>query len=193
MDMSRSYFWAVHETLRGVGIVFDRYHIMALMNKAIDDFRRQYQRELEALDKRTIKGARFLLLANYDSLDSAKKERLEALLEVNQPLYTIYSMKEQLRLFWELENYQQARMFLETWCKDARETGIKHLIKVANTLGAFQTTLLNYFKYPITNAVTEGIVNKIKTLKRQAYGYRDIEYFKLRLYHLHNQRYSLSG
>lgn len=193
MDMSRSYFWAVHETLPGVEIVFDRYHIMALMNKAIDDFRREYQRELEVLDKRTIKGSRFLLLANYDSLDTAKKERLDALLEINQPLYTIHSMKEQLRLFWEFENYKKARTFLETWCKDASETGIEHLTKVANTLAAFKTTLLNYFKYRITNAVTEGIVNKIKTLKRQAYGFRDMEYFKLRLYHLHNQRYSLSG
>ena len=193
MDMSRSYFWAVHETLPGVEIVFDKYHIMALMNKAIDDFRKEYQGELDNLQKRTIKGSRFLLLANYSSLDSAKRTRLKELLEVNQPLYVIYSMKEQLRLFWDFENSEQAQIFLETWCKDARETGIKHLVKVADTLGAFKTTVLNYFKFRITNAVTEGIVNKIKTLKRQAYGFRDMEYFKLRLYHLHEQRYSLSG
>jgi transposase len=102
-------------------------------------------------------------------------------------------MKEQLRLFWEKEDLTVARAFLETWCADALRSGIKHLAKVAKTLAGYRTGLLNYFRYPITSAVVEGINNKIKTLKRQAYGFRDQEYFKLRLYHLHTQRYSLTG
>jgi hypothetical protein len=67
------------------------------------------------------------------------------------------------------------------------------LAKVAKTLGAYKTGLLNYFKHFIINGVVEGINNKIKTLKRQAYSFRDMLYFKLRLYHLHTQRYSLSA
>jgi transposase len=102
-------------------------------------------------------------------------------------------MKEQLRLLWQLEDYEKAQRFLETWCKDAWNTGIKHLEKVANTLASFKTAILNYFKFRITNSVTEGVVYKIKTLRRQAYGYRDMEYFKLRLYNLHTQKYSLTG
>jgi transposase len=102
-------------------------------------------------------------------------------------------MKEQLRLFWEQPDLESARHFLETWCKDAREVGIKTLAKLAKTLAGYRTGLLNYFKHRISNATTEGLNNKIKTLKRQAYGFRDMEYFKLRLYHLHAQRYSLAG
>jgi len=68
-----------------------------------------------------------------------------------------------------------------------------HQNGAALTLGAYRTGLLNYFKHRITSGAVEGLINKIKTLKRQAYGFRDPEYFKLRLYHLHTQRYALAG
>jgi transposase len=193
IDMSSAYYRAVRESLPQSDIVFDRYHIMALINQATEELRREQQRELDDLGKQTLKGNRFLLLRNYEDLKPDGKERLDALLQANQPLFTMHSMKEQLRLFWEKENETTARTFLETWCRDALNSGIKQLSKVAKTLGGYRTGLLNYFKHPITSAMVEGINNKIKTLKRQAYGFRDTEYFKLRLYHLHTQRYSLTG
>ena len=193
MDMSSAYFWAVHETLPHVDVVFDRFHVVALMNQAIDELRRDYQRELDLLGQQTLKGSRFLLLRNYDSLAPDRKARLDALLEVNRPLFVIHSMKEQLRLFWEKEDRKEAEQFLSVWCRDAMRSGIKALIRVGKTLAAYRTGLLNYFKHRITSGAVEGLINKIKTLKRQAYGFRDPEYFKLRLYHLHTQRYSLAG
>jgi transposase len=193
MDMSSAYFWAVRETLPHVDVVFDRFHVVALMNQAIDEFRRDHQRELDSLGQQTLKGSRFLLLQNYDSLAPDRKARLDALLQVNHPLFEIHSMKEQLRLFWEKEDPKEAEEFLTVWCRDAMSSGIKALVKVGKTLGAYRTGLLNYFKHRITSGAVEGLINKIKTLKRQAYGFRDPEYFKLRLYHLHTQRYSLAG
>jgi len=193
MDMSGSYFSAVRGCLPGVDIVFDHYHVSALMNQAIDELRREQQRELDDLGQKTLKGNRFLLLRNYDSLDSDRKTRVDALLQVNQPLFLAHSMKEQLRLFWDKEDLESAKGFLDTWLKDAMASGIRVLARVAKTLAGYKTGLLNFFKHGITSAVVEGTNNKIKTLKRQAYGFRDMEYFKLRLYHLHTQRYSLSG
>lgn len=193
MDMSSAYFSAVRETLPHVDIVFDRFHIMALMNQAIDELRRDYQRELDVLGQQTLKGSRFLLLQNYDSLAPERKARLDALLQVNGPLFVIHSMKEQLRLFWQKQDRKQAEQFLAVWCRDAMQSGIKALKRVGKTPGAYRTGLLNYFKHRITSGAVEGLINKIKTLKRQAYGFRDPEYFKLRLYHLHTQRYSLAG
>ena len=193
MDMSSAYFSAVRETLPTVDIVFDRFHIMALMNQAIDELRRDYQRELDVLGQQTLKGSRFLLLQNYDSLAPERKARLDALLQVNSPLFIIHSMKEQLRLFWEKEDRKEAEQFLAVWCRDAMQSGIKALKRVGKTLGSYRTGLLNYFEHRITSGAVEGLINKIKTLKRQAYGFRDPEYFKLRLYHLHTQRYSLAG
>jgi transposase len=193
MDMSGSYYHAVREALPRVHIVFDHYHVVALVNLAIDELRREQQKELDDLGKQTLKGSRFLLLKNYDNLSVDRKERLHNLLSANEPLFTAHCMKEQLRLFWEQSDPESARHFLETWCKDAQQSGIKVLARVAKTLSGYRTGLLNYFKHRISNAKTEGLNNKIKTLKRQAYGFRDMEYFILRLYHLHTQRYSLTG
>jgi len=193
MDMGISFFSAVRQALPNVDIVFDRYHIMAIMNQGLESLRRDQQKELDSIGKKTLKGNRFLLLRNYDSLKPDHKERLDALMKANQPLFVMHSMKEQLRLLWEKANYKQGMTFLEIWCKDAQQSGIKQLVKVAKTLAGYRTAILNYFKHRITNAVLEGTNNKIKTLKRQAYGFRDMEYFKLRLYHLHTQRYSLTG
>lgn len=193
MDMSGSYFAAVRQWLPHVDIVFDRYHVSALMNQAIEEIRREQQKELDALGQKTLKGNRFLLLRNYNTLNPDRKARLDALLRANRPLFIAHSMKEQLRLFWEQHSLEEASQFLHVWLKDAMESGIKALARVAKTLAGYRTGLLNYFKHGITSAVVEGTNNKIKTLKRQAYGFRDIQYFKLRLYHLHTQRYSLAG
>jgi len=193
MDMSRSFFWAVHDILPNVDVVFDRFHIMALMNKAIDEIRRVWQSQLDKIGQKTLKGSRFLLLRNYDSLPDADKSRLDLLLEVNQPLALVHAMKEQLRLLWQLPDKKTAQSFIEAWYTDAVSAGIPQLVKVANTLQAYRQGILTYFDHRITNAQVEGLVNKIKTLKRQAYGYRDMEYFKLRLYHLHQSRYSFAG
>jgi len=193
MDMSASYFWAVKEILPKVDIVFDRFHVMGLMNKAIDTFRRQYQQALNKTDRKVLKGARFLLLSNYENLNEDKKLRLDELLQLNEPLAKMHLMKEQLRLFWDMKTRQDAARFLNSWSYEAMNSGIPALAKVARTLMLYRTGLLTYFDHKITNAPVEGLVNKIKTLKRQAYGFRDMEYFKLRLYHLHQQRYSLAG
>jgi transposase len=193
MDMSSAYFWAVRETLPHAKVVFDRFHVVSLMNQAIDELRRDHQGELDSLGQQTLKGSRFLLLRNYDSLEPDRKARLDALLQVNRPLFEIHSMKEQLRLFWEKPDRKEAEQFLTIWCRDAMNSGIKALKRVGKTLAAYRTGLLNYFDHRITSGAVEGLINKIKTLKRQAYGFRDPKYFKLRLYHLHTQRYSLTG
>ncbi len=193
MDMSTGYIAAVQEHLPDVDIVFDRYHVAALMNAAIDDLRREQHSKLAEEDRQVIKGSRFLLLSNYENLKEEKQTRLSLLLEANAPLFTIHSMKEQLRTFWEKPSLAEGLKFLEAWCADAASTGIRQLEKVSRALMAHSYGLLSYFSHGITCGLVEGINNKIKTLKRQAYGFRDMDYFKLRLYHLHNQAYSFAG
>ena len=78
-----------------------------------------------------------------------------------------------------------AERFLANWCRDAAGSEIKQLQRVAATLASYRSLILNYFDHPISSGKIEGINNKIKTMKRQAYGFRDMEYFKLRLFHLH--------
>lgn len=204
MDMSKSYKAAFEEYLPEIDIVFDRFHIMQIVNKAVDSVRKTQQKNLEKEGVKTMKGGRFLPLYNYENLDPLKLERLEAILEANKPLFIMHSMKEQLRLLWCQRNEERAREFLIDWIFEAisvtneltpmyEKSSLAPLKKLAFTLMRHYRGILNYFRHFITNGKAEGINNKIKTLKRQAYGYRDIEYFKLRLHHLHNQKHQLVG
>jgi transposase len=193
IDMSRSYSSAVTEHLPKVDIVYDRYHIMAQMNLAIESLRREQQNTIDKSELKFLKGCRFLLLSNYKSLSHDRQVKLNTLLDINKPLFIMHSMKEQLRLLWQQTHRRQAANFLDQWCFDAMAAGPKPLIKVALTLLKHKRGILNYFPHRLTSGSVEGTVNKIKTLKRQAYGFRDMDYFKLRLYHLHCQGYSLTG
>jgi transposase len=193
MDISDAYIAAVKKHLPRAAIVLDHYHLAALVNRAIDEFRRAFQNECGDLGHETIKGARFLLLAHYEDLKPEKKKRLDRLLEINKPLMTMHAMKEQLRRFWELDSRIDGERFLKNWCEDAMNSTIKQLQRVGATLASYRSLILTYFDHPISSGKIEGINNKIKTLKRQAYGFRDMAYFKLRLFHLHEQTYSLTG
>jgi len=190
MDMSNAFYSAVKQELPHVDIVFDHFHVMQLMTKSLDEIRREQQ---NILGNSILKGNRFLLLKNYEDLDVNGMERLKALLTINEPLFIAHTLKEQLRGFWMKKNKEEGRDFLKKWCLDAILSGNRLLRKTAKTIWSRVNELLNYFIHPISNGRAEGINNKIKTMKRQAYGFRDIEYFKLRLYHLHNQRYSFTG
>ncbi|MDH4319025.1 MAG: transposase, partial [Desulfobulbaceae bacterium] len=135
----------------------------------------------------------FLLLNNYHALEEEKQQKLNTLLEANQPLFTIHAMKEQLRLFWEQRSEAEARSFLQQWRFDALTSGIKQLCSVGRTLFKRIEGLLSYYPHKITNGPIEGLNNKIKTMKRQAYGFRDMEHFTLRLYDLHTNGVALAG
>ncbi len=193
MDMSGPYASAVQSILPKVDIVFDHFHVSALINKALDEIRRQQQNQLENSPKRVIKGKRFLLLCNYSSLDKSAQEGLQALLDVNAPLLIAHTLKEQFHMFWDQPTVEKASGFLLRWLWDVFESGLEPLIKVGRTLLGNSKGLINYFKHKISNGKIEGINNKIKTMSRQAYGFRDMEYFKLRLLHLHEQKHSLTG
>jgi transposase len=190
MDMNAAYASVTKIYLPDVDIVFDRFHVVALLNMAIDEIRRDQQAKCNAIGLKVIQGMRFLLLSNYEKLNPKKQSSLECLLEANQPIAIAHAMKEQIRLFWMRSTVQEGCKFLGWWIIDAIETGISEIAKAGRTFLRHWEGLTNYFKHKITNGKTEGINNKIKTMKRQAYGFRDMEYFKLRLYNLHTVNHS---
>lgn len=112
MDMSKSYRAAFEEYLPEIDIVFDRFHVMQIVNKAVDSVRKNQQKALDKEGIKTLKGGRFLPLWNFENLNPLKQERLKYMLEANEPLFIIHSMKEQLRLLWNQPNEEKARGFL---------------------------------------------------------------------------------
>jgi transposase len=193
IDMSPAYIQAIGEVFPQVDIVHDPYHVVAMVNKAIDETRRDMARELNQPERQYIKGSRFLLLKGLENLSPHSLERLMKLMEVNQPLYQAYLLKEDLRMFWNLQDEQIGRRFLDTWINEARSLKLTHFVKLADTLERHYKGLLSYFKHRISTGPLEGLNNKIKVLKRQAYGFRDNIYFKLRLYFIHEGTPAFTG
>ncbi len=194
-DLSPAYTAAVMGHLPRAKLVFDRFHVVKLMNDKLSKLRRDLQREADTLGKKLLKGTRWLLLKNPENLDDARHERsrLEEVLKFNRPLAEAYWMKEQLRQFWNQPSRKAAQGFLERWCDWAWDSGIKVLIQMATTLATHKTGLLNWYSEPISTGPLEGVNNKIKTMKRQAYGYRDREFFKLKIMALHETKFKLVG
>ena len=194
MDMWPAYIKSVIDSNIKAKIVFDKFHIIRKMNEALDETRRRLYREETELNKRKlVKGLRWLLLKKEDNLDETKdeKKRLEEALKVNQPLAQAYYLKEELSLLWKQKNANEAEKFLTDWVLRARATTIQPLIKFGNMLLSHRTGIFNWYKYRISTGPLEGFNNKIKVLKRKAYGYRDNYFFKLKIYALHETRYAL--
>jgi transposase len=196
MDMSPAYYSAVLQELPGAQIVFDHFHVIKLMNDKLSDFRRDLHREVESLEQKAVlKGTRWLLLKNPENLNEQhnERERLEKALTVNRPLALAYYMKEDLRELWKQGSKEQAERFLADWCRRAQASGIRFLIKFAGTLLAHRSGIMAWYDYPISTGPLEGTNNKIKTMKRQAYGFRDKEFLKLKIFAIHEAKYALVG
>ena len=144
---------------------------------------------------RPVKGTRWLLLKRSENLDEDRNEpeRLRAALKLNESLAAAYYLKEDLRLLWEEPTKQAASRFLDEWIRMAEATGIRVLKTFARTLARYREGLLAWYDHPISTGPLEGTNNKIKTLKRQAYGFRDQEYFKLKIMAIHHSRFELVG
>jgi transposase len=196
MDMSAAYRKAVSTNLPKAVIVFDHFHVVKLFNEKLSDLRRAVYREAtEVMHKEVLKGTRWLLLKNPENLDAKKdeKRRLEEALALNKPLATAYYMKEDLRRFWEQPGKRFATSFLDGWIRRAEASGVKALQQMGKTLAAHRSGLLAYYEAMITSGPMEGTNNKIKTMRRQAYGFRDQEFFKLKILAIHETKYALVG
>ena len=196
IDMSRAYIQAVGENLPNAVIVFDHFHVIKLYNDRLSDFRRQLFNQIEEPDKKkVIKGTRWLLLKNSENLSITRYEpdRLKAALKLNEPLATAYYMKEDLRQVWDQPDKKTAKDFIADWVYRAASSTIPMLMKMAQTIASHYQGILAYYDFPISTGPLEGTNNKIKTMKRQAYGFRDDHFFKLKIMALHEAKYALVG
>jgi transposase len=194
-DMSPAFTKAVREALPDAIHVYDHFHVVKLMNEKIDKIRRVVQSKADDEQKSAIKGNRWLLLKRPENLSDERdeKKRLQQALELNRPLAVAYYMKEDLRQFWAQENKEKARAFMDNWVMAAKMSEVDILSRFANTISSHAERILAYYDAPISTGPLEGTNNKIKTLQKMAYGYRDEEYYKLKIMALHRSRYALVG
>jgi transposase len=191
-DMSPAYTSAIRNHLPEAIHVFDRFHVMKLFNEKLTSLRRRLHGETQDKEaKEALKGIRFALLKR--EVTETESEKLEKALSFHADLAVAHALKEQLAELWEQEDEESAFSCLVDWISDAEWSEIAEMKAFAKTLRNHWQEVLNYYNSEITSGPLEGLNNKIKTLKRQSYGFRDQEYFKLKILAIHRTRYALVG
>lgn len=181
IDMWDPYIAAIEDHAPQAAIVFDKFHVISNYSKVIDKVRVEEFRKAEAEDKPVLRGTRYLLLKNQETLSPEQLGRLEELRSLNQNLNTVYVLKDDLKRLWDCENRKEAALVLAQWTRAAEESGIQPLMKFAETLNRYAYGLLNHCVHPINNGRLEGLNNKIKVIKRRCYGFHDLDYFTLKI------------
>lgn len=183
-DMSPAYTAAVKEHLPNAVHVHDRFHVVKMFNDVISKVRRTIAAKIKDKDEKSeLKGIRFILLKRPENLDRAKGEpqRRKRTLKANEDLATLYYLKEELHSLWDENEESAAQGKLLDLIAFMESTQLHELKGFARCLGKHARNILNWYTHHITTGRLEGVNNKIKTLKRQAYGFRDMEYFKLKI------------
>ena len=195
-DMSPAYIEAVTRHLPHASLLSDRFHVIKLYNEKLTELRRALYHQLtDGMQKDALKGVRWLLLKRSEHLDPTRNEpsRLKEALRLNEPLAIVYYLKEELNEVWEQQEEQQAQSLLMDWILYAESTGIRVLHRFSQTLRKHAIGILAWYDYPIFTGPLEGTNNKIKTMKRQAYGFRDPEFLRLKILGIHETQYALIG
>ena len=185
MDMNSSYEQEVWEHCPDADVVYDLFHVIAKYGReVIDRVRVDEANRLkdDKLARRIIKGSRWLLLRNPENISKPSDHiRLDELLEANKSLSTVYVMKADLKQLWSFRDATLAQEFWEQWYERAIQSAIEPLVLFANRLARYIKGIVSHARWPLHTSFLEGINNKIKVIKRMAYGYRDDEFFFLKI------------
>lgn len=166
--------------------VLDRYHIMAKMNKAIDEVRADEAKRLKQKGKSPVlKNSRWCLLKRPENLTEKQTAKLSELLKCNLKAVRAYLVREDFQRFWEYRSPAWAEKFLKEWCTRTMRSKIEPMKKMARTLRSHEGLILNWFraKGTMSSGVVEGLNNKVKLTMRKSYGFRTSEAIELALYH----------
>ena len=182
IDMWKPFVRAVKQVLPQALVVIDRFHVIKEANAALDEVRKRVIKSLRSKKKKEVlKAYKELLLMGLEKLSENQQRRLGEILTWNQDLCRAYELKELLRAIYAGQNYQKAQMELDNWIEEALYSQIAEMEGLAETVLNWRELILNYWIYRISNAVTEGKINKIKTLRRRAYHYNNFQSLRLKI------------
>jgi transposase len=163
-------------------IVFDRYHLMTHMGKAVDEVRKKEHRTLEKEGDGTLTGSKYLWLYARENLPEKHQERFSVLKALNLKTARAWAIKESFRDLWSYTYRGWAHRHFKKWYFWATHSRLQPVIEKARMMCKYLHNILTYFEHPITNAVSEGLNSKIQTIKKMAYGFRNREHFKTAIY-----------
>jgi len=185
MDMWPAYIGAAEEMLPRAAIVFDRFHIKKYLNEAVDKVRRQEHRQLSAAGNLVLKGTKYQWLKTHEDLRMKSATHFRQLLVQSLQTATAWSFKELFDHFWSYRSRAWAMRFFYNWIDSVKDSGLKPMIQVAETLLTHMSGIMNYITFPITNASAEGLNSIIQGLRSAAKGLPNFQNFRARiLFHL---------
>ena len=164
--------------------IVDKYHWVRQVMWAFENVRKEEQKKFNKTHRRYFKKSRKLLLKRYEELTDEQKQQVNIMLYASPTLSTAHFYKEDFLKILDCDNREAARKAMSEWINSAFDCGIPQFEKCAKTMVNWLTGILNSFSTPITNGFTEGCNNKIKVLKRNAYGYRNFKRFRNRILHI---------
>ena len=164
-------------------ILFDKFHIMRHLGEALDKVRKAEYARLGGKDRRFIKGQKYTLLSRHDNLSLEGKRSLKLLLAANKRLNTAYVLKEAFGQLWDYEREGWARRFFENWRSSLKWQRLKPFEKFAEMIDRHWDGIAAYCKpeNKVSLGFVEGLNNKIRVIRRRAYGLRDQEYLRLKV------------
>lgn len=183
MDMWEAYEKAVKECLPRAAIVWDRFHIIKnYQREVLDRVRIDEAKKCQTDEERKQwKKSRWLILKNRENLREDEPAKLEKLLAANKPLSKAYVLREVLRQCWSFDRKREAKMWFNGWYERAVHSRVSPLVKFAQKLKRRLPGILAHCYHPVNNGLMEGLNNLYKVVKRVAFGYRDVEYFSLKI------------
>lgn len=179
MDMWPAYRNAVNEVLPFTEIVHDRFHVSKHLNEAVDQVRRQENRQMIRNGEEGLKGTKYWWLKNEPELTADAAARFEELKKAGLKVARAWEIKELFRHFWTCPNVKQARAFFEKWYARAINCGLSPVKRVAKMIKKHIENLLSFLVWKISNGVVEGLNSKIQTVKSNARGYRSFESYRI--------------
>jgi len=183
MDMWRPFRTATAEAAPQAAILFDKFHVMQHLGKALDDLRISEYARLSGPQRRYIKGQKYTLLSRRTNLSVSGKRALKLLLNANKRLNTAYMLKESFGQLWEYEREPWARKFFENWRASLKWQRLKKYEKFAQMIEEHWDGIAAYCKpeNKVSLGFVEGLNAKIRVIQRRAYGFRDEEYLRLKI------------
>lgn len=184
MDMNTEMDLEVQHHCPNARVIYDLFHVVAKFGREVIDRVRVDQANRLRHDKparKVVKRSRWLLLRNRANLKNEQALQLEELLQANQPLMTVYLLKDQLKELWYAPSEAEAKRRWADWLNLAISSGLAPVQQFARRLKGYVEGIIASAIYRMNSSVLEGMNNKIKVIKRMAYGYRDNEYFFLKI------------
>ena len=184
MDMWDPYLASIREHVPQAEekIVFDRYHLMTHMGKAVDTVRKREHGVLKKGGDETLTGSKYLWLYAQENLPEKYHELFNTLKAKDLKTARAWAIKENLRELWGSRLIEWAMHHFRRWYFWATHSRLEPVIKVARMFRKYLDNIMTYFIHPITNAVSEGINSKIQRISKMAYGYRNREHLKTAIY-----------